>query len=552
MNTDEVLTIHSIIQMISYVLGGLFIFLHGMKFMSDGVQATAGEKLSRMIAMVTDNRVAACGTGIFVTALIQSSSVTTVMLIGLVNAGVMTLGQSIGVILGADIGTTVTAWIVAIKVTKYGLLILAISGFFYLFTKNERYRFVAMLIMGLGMVFFGLQLMSKGFEPLRSNAEFIALFSRFSPRTFLGVINCVIVGSLVTAIVQSSSATVAITITLARSGIIDFDTSVALVLGQNIGTTITAFLGSLGMGVNAKRVAYAHILMKIAAVLIMLPFFFLYIRFLNFVIQPDSDAATRIAIAHTIFNVLLVLLFLPFTHYINKFLLHIIKDKVGVTTPMLTSLDIRMLDSPMVSSEQSRREILIMGKIVSEMLDTLREFLSSGTSNKTAISKMFEQEEQLDTMQKEVVIYLTHMLTLEISTIVAKEAQEQLRRADEYESVSDYCTMILKFILRLENEKLVLDEEEKTDVLALHDRVTDYFNLIYKGHEDRDSTIVVKARIEGNEITEHFREMRGRHLEKLSRKQLAPLICTIYPDMLNAYRRIKDHLINVAETISGE
>jgi len=551
MNSDT-LTISMIIEMSSSVIGGLCIFLLGMKYMSDGVQATAGEKLSRMIAMVTENRVAACGTGIFVTSLIQSSSVTTVMLIGLVNAGVMTLTQSIGIILGADLGTTITAWIVAIKVTKYGLLMLGISGFFYLFTQNERQRFIAMLIMGLGMVFFGLILMEKGVEPLRYNTEFIALFSQFSPNSYFGVIKCILIGALATALVQSSSATVAITITLARTGVIDFDTSVALVLGQNIGTTITAFLGSLGMNINARRVAYAHIFMKILAVLLMIPFFFLYLSFLNMIIQANADIATKIALAHTIFNVFLVCAFLPFTQLLNRFLMHFFKDTGSYQAPMLTHLDIRMLDSPMISITQSRREILLMGKIVGDMLTNLRGIYTSGIPDKAQRSLLFSAEEQLDTMQKEVVVFLTHLLTLEIPSTIAKEIREQLRRADEYESISDYCVSILKIFLRLENVKLAMDEEERTDACTLHDSITEYYKSIYEAHEKKDASILSRARIQGDAITHEFREMRDRHLTKLSKKQLDPLICTLYPDVLAAYRRIKEHLLNVAEAVAGE
>lgn len=554
MDTSTVtFTIPNIISMTSYMVGGLLVFLLGMKYMSDGVQAIAGERLSRMIAMVTDNPLAACGTGIFVTSLIQSSSVTTVMMVGLVNAGVMTLSQSIGVILGADIGTTITAWIVAIKVTKYGLLLLGISGFFYLFTKNEHNRFIAMLIMGLGMVFFGLQLMANGVEPLRHHADFIALLSRFSPTDYFGVIKCVIIGSIVTATIQSSSATVAITITLARTGVIDFDTSVALVLGQNIGTTITAFLGSLGMNINARRVAYAHILIKIFAVFLIIPFFFLYMSFLKWIINKNVDIATQIALAHTIFNVILVVAFLPFTRIISRLLFHVFKAKVTDSkAPTLTNLDIRMLDTPMISIEQSRKEILQMGQIVGVMLISIRTVLKEESTDKTRISTLFNQEEQLDTMQKEVVVFLTHLLTLEISSTASKELHEQLRRADEYESISDYAISILKIYLRLRNAGLSLDEEEKNDVLSLHDSVYEFYQTVYESHRKKDIAILPKARPQGEAITFQFREIRSRHLKKLSEKKLDPLICTLYPDLLAGYRRIKEHLLNIAEAVAGE
>jgi len=207
---DTTFTASLIIEMVSNLVGGLCIFLLGMKYLSDGVQAVAGERMRKMISMITDNRIAAMGTGLFVTSIIQSSSVTTVMLVGLANAGLMTLKQSIGVILGADIGCTINAWIVAVHITKYGLIMTGVAGFFYMFGKHERTRFVAMLIMGLGMLFFGLLLMEHGVEPFRYHQDFIALFSSFTPRSLWGVIKCVLIGALVTAIIQSSSATIAL------------------------------------------------------------------------------------------------------------------------------------------------------------------------------------------------------------------------------------------------------------------------------------------------------------------------------------------------------
>lgn len=541
-----------IVQMISNAIGGLCIFLLGMKYLSDGVQAVAGEKMRKMISKVTDNRIAACGTGLIVTSIIQSSSVTTVMLIGLVNAGVMTLQQSIGVILGADIGTTVTAWIVAIKVTKYGLIITGISGFFYLFTKNERHRFVAMLIMGLGLIFFGLLLMEKGVEPFRTHDKFIGLFSSFSPKNIFGVLKCVLVGALVTATIQSSSATIAITITLARAGVIDFDTSVALVLGQNIGTTITAFMASLGANVRARSVAYAHIFIKVAAVFVTIPFFFPYLKLLDMIINSSIEIATRIALAHTIFNVLLVFAFLPFTTYLSQFLLQFFKDKKNDGVLALTHLDTRILETPMVSIEQSRSEVIRMGEITGKMMNNLGEIISKDETKKENIELLFKQEEILDRMQEEIVVFLQHLLSQELISTITKEAQEQIRRADEYESVSDYIVSILKLYLRLKNAGLVFDEEERKDILELHSAVYDYYRLIFEAHRNHDINTLFTAKTSGDSITHIFRQMRSRHLSKMSVKKLDPLICTIYPDILTGYRRVKDHLLNIAEAETEE
>jgi phosphate:Na+ symporter len=437
---------------------------------------------------------------------------------------------------------------VAINVTEYGLLITAISGFFYLFSRNERNRFIAMLIMGLGLVFFGLFLMGEGVEPLRNNKEFTNLLASFSPTSFWGVIKCILIGALVTAIIQSSSATVAITITLARAGAIDFDTSVALVLGQNIGTTITAFLASMGTTVQARRVAYAHIAIKILAVLLTVPLFFLYLKLLGVIIRPTADIATRIALSHTIFNVLLVLAFIPFIQYLKRFLEYAFVDKEPSKVRALVKLDKRLVETPVVAIEQSRREVIRMGEVVGSMMNTLKEIVSGTTENrKEKIETLFNQEEYLDRMQQELVVFLTALFSQELISKIAKETQEQIKRADEYESASDYVVVILKLLLRLENAKTTLDEEEVKDILELHDSVYEYYEFIFKAFCDDKPGIIVAARSRGEAITHQFRQMRSRHLSKLSERNLDPLICTVYPDILSGYRRMKEHLLTSAE-----
>ncbi len=253
-------------EILFQVCGGLGIFLLGMKNMSEGMQAVAGERLRKLIGAVTNNRLMASGVGTLVTCIIQSSSVTTVMVVGMVNASIMTLTQAIGVILGANIGTTITGWILVVKIGKYGLPLLGISAFFYLFSKKDTIRFFAMFLMGLGMVFFGLELMKNGFAPIKEMQGFVEWFHRFTPDTYWGVWKCVLAGALLTAIVQSSSATLGITMALALTGTIDYMTAAALILGENIGTTITAFLASLGAFTNARRAAYAHVAFNVIGV----------------------------------------------------------------------------------------------------------------------------------------------------------------------------------------------------------------------------------------------------------------------------------------------
>lgn len=523
-----------------------------MKNMSEGMQAVAGKRLRKMISAVTDNRLMACGTGAAVTSLIQSSSITTVMLVGFVNAGVMTLRQAIGVILGADIGTTVTAWIVSLNIIEYGLPMLGISGLFFLFTKNERVRYVAMTIMGVGMVFFGMQLMKHGLEPIRHSEGVTTLLSRFEPKDYGGVIRCAVVGALVTAVVQSSSATVAITITLAQTDVIGFDTAVALVLGENIGTTITAYLASLGTTTNAKRVAYAHILIKVIAVSIMLSVFFLYMRLLNTILDDGLDIAKRIAFSHTLFNLLLVCVFLPFVGILAAALSRIVPDKPHEEAPHLTFLDIRMVDTPAFGIQQSLDEVRRMGEGACKMLDWLKATIADEERDAERERKIFHREKVLDTMQREIVEFLGGLMAGTLPHDVVQEARRQLRVADEYESISDYVVNILKLNLKMRNSGLRIGKEETQSLLNLHDHVSGYIGMIAEAVRDNNPDVLSKAATQGKTITHVMKDARQAHLTRVEQQHVSPLLCLTYVDMLSCYRKIKDHALNIAEAVAGE
>jgi len=534
------------------VIGGLCIFLMGMKHMSDGMQAIAGRRLRRMINAVTDRRLMACGTGTVITALIQSSSITTVMVVGLVNAGVMTLAQAVGVILGADLGTTITAWIVSLNVLQYGLPVLGLAGFFYLFTKNERVRYFAMLTMGIGMIFFGLQIMKEGLHPLREAEGFIAWFSKFQPKDYWGVLRCIAVGTVVTAVVQSSSATIAITITLARTGVIEFDTAVALVLGQNIGTTITAYLASLGTATNARRAAYAHILIKIVGVLLMSIFFFGYTDLLNRFVSVDLDIAKRIAIAHTVFNVLLVCLFLPFVQTMASLLRRLVPDRPHKEVHHLTFLDIRMLDTPAFGVQQSFDELKRMGESVQKMFGWLRTLLTSTEPDEELERKLFHREKVLDVVQKEIMEFLAEMAQGNVPAEVALESRKQLRMADEYESISDYLTAILKLHLKLLHSEETFSDQAREDLLAMHDCVAEYVAMITTAVQDDNADILSKAETASAHVKHQFKDFSRTHMSRLESGKCSPLGGLMYADMLQSYRKIKNHSLNIAEALAGE
>ncbi len=543
---------YMIFRILFGALGGLGLFLVGMKFMSEGMQTVAGERLRRLINAVTDNRLVACGVGATITSLIQSSSVTTVMIVGMVNAGLMTLRQAIGVILGADIGTTITAWLVSLKIVEYGLPILGVSAFFYLFSKNERVRYIAMMLLGLGMVFFGLEIMKEGFTPLKDNAEFIALFSKFEPTGFAGVIKCVFIGALVTAVIQSSSATVAITITLARTGVIGYETAVALVLGENIGTTITAYLASLGSITNAKRTAYAHIFIKIIGVMIMVPLFYRYIWLLKLIVPESVPIASRIAFAHTGFNVFIVAFFMPLLTPYTRFIKLLVPSKVHKEKHHLTYLDVRIYDAPAIGIQQSYREIVLMGEWIHKMMNWLRASLNDVEGYRKLEKKLFHREKIIDLIQKEIVEFIGKMMSGTLSKDITKEVHRQLRITDELESISDYIVTILKLRCRMRNEGLALSGQDRKELLELHDLVSDYTEMIREMVKLRNKGLLTKAMSVGDEITHRVKELRSNHLIRLENRETEPLASLVFMDMLSAYRRIKDHALNIAEVVAGE
>ena len=531
------------------VIGGLGVFMYGMHNMSGGMQKLAGDRLKKILAVLTTNRFMAIIMGVFVTGMVQSSSVSTVMTIGFVNAGLMNLQQSLGVILGANIGTTITGWILVLKIGKYGLPIAGIAALLYLFGKSDRAKTRAHAIMGLGMIFFGLQLMSAGFKPLRTMPEFIEMFLKFQADSLGGVIAAAAVGALMTAIVQSSSATLGITITLAVQGLIDYQTAVALVLGENVGTTITACLASIGARANAKRAAYAHTIINIVGVLWVTAIFGLYIKFLHNFADPEANVTKFIATAHTMFNVTNVLLFTPFISLIANFLMKIVKDDEEVVE-RVTHLDIRMADTPTVVIEQTKKEILGMGADISTMMNSLKNIIVTGGDINKDVNDMTVLEEKLDLVQKEITDVNFEIMHKDLDEKYIEETRGNLEITDEYETVSDYLMRISKTIKKLNENDILLNKNKQESLEKLHGKVVEFFNYVNTAYEAGEKEILVEAMQKSGDIKELYKKARKEHMTRVSENKMPAMLSTAYMDILNHYRRIKDHMVNVVETLS--
>ncbi|MDA3900658.1 MAG: Na/Pi cotransporter family protein [Spirochaetes bacterium] len=550
----------NIFAMIFSIVGGLGIFLLGMRYMSEGLQTVSGPTLKRMIGLVTNNRFLATIVGVGVTTVVQSSSLTTVMAVGFVNSGIMALHQAIGVILGANIGTTITGWILVLDIGKWGLPIIGIFAFLYLFTRKEKIRYIAFTIMGVGMIFFGLELMKDGFQPLRLMSEFEALFALFHATSYLNVLKIAFIGCILTMIVQSSSATLGITIGLAQTGVINFETAAALVLGENIGTTITALLASIGTSTNARRAAYFHTLFNLTGVLWITAVFQWYLPLVRSVVGHDPNTVVMsdgspsypyvtagIATVHTIFNIVNTLLFLPFTRVLASFLTRMVKES-KVKTGMVTKLQQTLLSSPFAAVQQTKFEIIKMEQVTRGMLNTLKAILSGEKRSQSVINSIFKDEEKLDSMQSEITEFLTDLMSEPLPIEVAEECKEHLRMCDELESVSDYIAQILKLILRLQDNDTHLSESQIANIMELHDEVKKFFNLVREC--ERNQTIQAEYDnicAVSEEITSHIRAFRNEHWENASLTKMSPLVNTAYTDILQAYRKIKNHMLNSVE-----
>lgn len=531
------------------VLGGLGIFLFGMDSMSSGMQKLAGQRLKKILALLTTNRVVAILMGMFVTMLVQSSSVSTVMTIGFVNASLLTLKQALGVIFGANIGTTITGWILVLNIGKYGLPMVGAGAILYMFLKGEKAKTRALTFMGLGMIFLGLQLMSNGLKPVRSMPEFVRLFSLFSADTYFGVLKVAFIGALITAIVQSSSATLGITITLAVQGLIDYPTAVALVLGENVGTTITAFLATLNANANAKRAAYAHTIINTIGVIWVTAIFPYYLDFLSNFGSPEANITMAIATAHTMFNISNVIIFTPFIGVLADFLTKLVKDEEK-TSERITHIDELMLKTPSVVVGQTKTEVLTMGKQISEMFSTLKDIYQSNRSiSEDEVKRMRKIEDDLDIYQKEITTANFIILNNKnITDNLKLDTKNNLEVCDEYETISDYLMRIVSSLKRLQDNNIPLTEEEKNTLSIMNRDTEELFRNINTAYATKNKEMMLRSIEKANAITENYRVAKDKHLINAGCHETPiALLTTSYMDTLNYYRRVRDHIYNIIE-----
>ena len=547
-------------ELIYKFLGGLGVFFFGMKFLSEGLQAVAGSMIKRVIRALTTNRILAVLVGTFVTTLVQSSSVTTVMVVGLVNAGLMELTQAIGVILGANIGTTITGWIIAIKVGKYGLLFVGVGIFPMLFANRDNFKQIGKVCVALGFIFLGLEFMSGAFKPLRSNEGFLAMMQYFSADHLGSLIACIGMGTLLTMIIQSSSAMLGVTIALASTGAITFQTAAALVLGENIGTTITALLASIPANTEAKRAARAHAIFNVIGVSVMVPLFWWYVPLVDGLISgsvtqtgPDGsfvNVAAHIALAHSLFNVTNTLLFLPFLPWLARLVVLITPRPKTKETSRLLHLDSDIQIPPALALAASEKEMIVFSEMVSEALKETQSVILEPEKSQQAAENINRIEDECDDRQRDITVYLTRTQQGTLTNKESIQSQSLIRVADEMESITDYCAAIVRYRNRITGtEQFTPDALE--ELKDYSDGVLRYFERVLECFRERKQWNVSEMRAELYILRDQANEIRQNHEERQNQGRCMALTGMIYSDIVVALRKINGHILNVVESMAG-
>ncbi|MBS4021079.1 MAG: Na/Pi cotransporter family protein [Dethiobacter sp.] len=525
------------------VIGGLGLFLFGMQMMASGLQKAAGDKLRRILEVLTTKPAVATLTGIVVTVLVQSSSTTTVMVVGFANAGLMTLSQAVGTILGANIGTTITAQLVSFKISAVVFPAVGIGAFLNFFGKRRLHKYVGQAILGFGLLFLGMLTMSEGLSPLRGLPVFSQIMASFAHRPLLGVL----FGAAFTALVQSSSASTGVIIALTRQDLITLPAAIALVLGTNIGTCITALLASIGASLSARRAAIAHITFNMMGVFVAL---LVFRPFTELVMDTGADVARQTANAHTIFNVASTLLVLPFFKYFVALVTHLVPGQEQTIEVGPKYLDKRMLKTPAVAIGGTRQEILRMASLAREMVgEALQVFIRD---DRKLMQQVLQKEELVDSLEKEITIYLANLAQHSLTIEQSQSVSGLMHAVNDLERIGDHAQNIIHMAEIKMEEGLAFSEKALEELTDIYSKVDAMLEQAIKAFKNEDLSLA-RAVVEQDDVVDHLeRTLRKSHINRINEKVCYPPAGVIYLDVLSNFERIADHATNFAQVLLGE
>ena len=544
-------------------LGGLGMFLYGMNIMADGMQKTAGSKMSSFLGMLTNNRFLAVALGALITAIIQSSGATTVMVVGFVSAGVLNLSQAVGVIMGANIGTTITAWIVsmsqlgdAFEVMKpgfYAPAIIGIGALLLVFAKSQKKKTIGEIMIGLGLLFIGLDFMSGSINPYTDAPIFAKAFEILGGNPLLGMI----IGALVTALLQSSSASVGILQTLAMNGIVTTNAAIYITLGQNIGSCVTAMLSSMGGSRTAKRAAVMHLTFNVIGAIV-----FGSIGFIFFSLRPAFAAsninAVQISIFHTIFNLSMTTLLFPFADVLVKISGMVVKEKAeeepvaedAETAATLKHLDERIFESPAFAVETAALEVVHMGQITYE--NVVRAIDSVLTVNSNEVETVFKTEQTINNMEKMLTEYLIKVDNLSLTEKQKKVVNNLFYSVSDIERIGDHTENLAEQAQYMVEHGLQFSTTGMDDLKSISDSVLKSFQYAIDARQNGNMEAVRKVSQYEDDVDSQEEELREKHIERLSAGECKASAGVVFLDIISNLERVSDHAYNLAGYVKDE
>lgn len=538
------------VSIIISFLGGLGMFIYGMQIMADGLENAAGNKMKSLLEILTKNKFLGVCLGAFITAVIQSSSATTVMVVGFVNAGIMNLTQAIGVIMGANIGTTITGWLVSsaewadfLSPTTIAPLVIMLGVVIMLTTKRKSSKYVANIAIGFGLLFVGISTMSSAVSPLRESEAFVDMFVTLGTNPLLGVL----VGALVTAIIQSSSASVGILQSLAAAGLVPFSAAVYIIMGQNIGTCVTAMLSSIGAKKNAKTAALMHLLFNIMGTVIFCIGAIVFFKIINPSAGTGAITQTEISIVHTAFNIGTTVLLFPASGLIVKLAMKLGKVDEIEDDESVAHLDERMFQTPSLALQTTVKEVIRMGDIVDDTVGMTKEVLF--TRNHGYISGIKANEKTVDKLSRSITEYTIKLGTLQITEKEHEDVARLLSIVTDIKRISDYCENVAEFAQTLKERKIDFSDTGSEELRNMLNICGDSFTIAMKALTHHDSEAALKVIEKETKADGLEMQLRTKHIKRLANQQCNTEAGIVFLDTLICLERISDHSRNIAEEV---
>ncbi len=534
-------------------IGGLGLFLFGMEYMGEGLQKAAGPKMKKLLSILTSNRLLGVLVGAGVTALIQSSSATTVMVVGFVNASLMSLKQAVGVIMGANIGTTITAWIVSLgewtsflKPSVLAPLCIAVGIALIMFAKKQGTKHTGIILFGFGTLFLGLDMMSDAAKPLRELEAVKNMFVVLGSNPILGIL----AGAGVTAIIQSSSASVGILQALALAGLVPWNSAIYIILGQNIGTCITAILSSIGANINAKRAAAIHFIFNFLGSVI---FGILAIVIFTFIapgLGSQMIDVTQISIVHTIFNVVNTLLLFPFAGSLVYLAEHLVKGKNEAKPGELQHLDERLFETPSFAVENAVKEVVRMGEIAKNNMEVAMQALFE--KNRDKVQEVFDTEREINELQNGINQYLVKLSNISLTEKESLRVTNLFHIVSDIERIGDHADNIAELAATMIEDDSKFSDEARKELTRINEMGIQCLETALKAYEVTDDRLAKKAMVLEDHVDKLESNMRTNHIKRLVQKVCEPMAGIAFLDTLNNIERISDHASNIAQVVLEE